>query len=187
MSVQLLAIAYAFVAALLLNVWIATRWSTAFKITMLVLVSVLYIGSYMGMREVQGWPTQDEIPASFRLIWAKIDEPDKDAGTDGQIYLWVQDIDITQRITSEPRAYKLPYELALAEEVAQAMQQTEAGVLLNGKMTRGMLKPKSEEDPTAMAQQMEDSAESDVTGTSNDRIHLEFTELPKSPLPAKST
>jgi hypothetical protein len=184
MPLTLLALAYAIVAALVLNVWVATRWSVHFKFSLVILVAVLYVGTYLGLREIQGWPTTDPMPSSFRLIWAKIEEPDKAFGTEGKIYLWVQELDAASRISGEPRAYKLAYRLDLAEQVEKALNQTEAGSELNGRMTRGILKPQ-EEDAESGLRDAEQEGESEVTGLSDDRIHLEFTELPKSKLPAK--
>ena len=184
MSVSILALAYAVIAALVLNFWITTRWSLHFKISVVALLLILYVGTYLGLRDIQGWPTDDKLPTSFRLIWAKIDEPDKNADTAGQIYLWVQELNVAEQIKGKPRAYKLPYHIDLAEEVQQAMEQTEKGELLNGKMTRGMLKPVDEK--TKNDQQLNnDDGDSDVSGLTDSRIHLEFTEMPKNPLPPK--
>jgi hypothetical protein len=182
-SVSLLAIGYALMAALLLNIWIATRWSTAFKVSMVLLASLLYIGTYVGLKEIQGWPTTDPLPDAFRLLWAKIDEPDKRTSSDGQIYLWVQLIDAADRVSGEPRVFKLPYRIELAEEVEDAIDRLEAGATLNGRRTRGLLKQDSEEvqdTPQTMAEGP------DATGFTDGRVLIEFMELPATTLPAKA-
>jgi len=183
-SSPLLALAYAIVAALILNIWVATKWSTSFKVSLVFLVSILYVGTYFGLREIQGWPTQDPMPDSFRLLWAKIDEPDKATKSDGQIYLWVQQLDLIGQVDGEPRAYKLSYRVDLAENVADALAKIEGGNKLNGKMTRGLLKPESEVEPGPESLAL-DEGESGIDGFSDDRILLEFTELPRTPLPPK--
>ena len=184
MPLTILALAYSLVAALVLNIWLTSRWSLHFKISLVMLVAVLYVGTYLGIREIQGWPSTNSMPASFRLIWAKIDEPDKVAGTPGQIYLWVQELDVARRISSEPRAYKLDYRLDLAEEVERAINQTEKGAEINGSMTRGLLKPK-EDNAESGDPNTEPDGDTGVTGLNDDRVHLEFTELPRNKLPAK--
>ena len=126
MSSQLLAIAYAIIAALTLNIWLSTRWSTGFKVCLIVLVSGLYVGTYFGLSEIQGWPTKNPTPDSFRLLWANIDEPDKGANSDGQIYLWVRQLDLNGQIDGEPRGHKLPYRVDLAENVEDALEKMEA-------------------------------------------------------------
>jgi hypothetical protein len=184
MPLTILALSYSLVAALVLNIWINSKWSVHFKVSLVILVAVLYVGTYFGMREIQGWPTTNKMPDSFRLIWAKIDEPDKALGTEGQIYLWVQKLDVTNQISGEPRAYKLEYDLSLAEEVERAINQTEDGDQLKGKMTRGILKNEEKESESG-ERDTDGEGDSDVTGLSDDRIHLEFTEMPKNKLPAK--
>ncbi len=181
-STPLLALSYALLAALVLNIWIATKWSTAFKISLVLIMTLLYIGTYLGLREIQGWPTTDPMPDSFRLLWAKIDEPDKQSGSEGNIYMWVQNIDAAERLTGEPRAYKLPYRLDLAEKVQSAMNKSEEGAILNGKMTRGMIKEQKEE---LKAEEQIAEGDSDPTGPADGRILLEFTEVPRTQLPAK--
>lgn len=186
MSIQLLALSYALVAALLLNIWIATRWSTGFKVTIILLTTSLYVGTYLGLTEMQGWPTTDPMPESFRLLWAKIDEPEKTTASEGRIYLWVQELDVAERITGQPRAYSLPFEPDLAEEVEAALNKVEEGALLNGRMTRGLLKEESGDENQQANQQVMDEGDSDATGLGDGRILLEFTEMPKTPLPAKA-
>ena len=188
MSTPLLALSYALVAALLLNIWIATRWSTAFKISLILLTACLYVGTYLGLREMQGWPTTDPMPdaARFRLLWAKIEEPDKSSGSEGRIYLWIQKLDVADRLVGQPRAYSLPFRPDLAEEVEAAINKVGEGALLNGRMTRGLLKERSPDDLHIRDLSMIDDGDSEATGLRDDRILLEFTEMPRSPLPAKS-
>ena len=182
MSTPLLAFSYALLAALLLNIWIATKWSTAFKVSLVLITTLLYIGTYIGLREIQGWPTTDPLPDSFRLLWARIDEPDKQSGKEGTIYLWVQKLDVADRLTGEPRAYSLPYRLDLAEDVQSAMNKTEEGVLLNGRMTRGLLK---ENDSDMQPSSPETQGDADETSIGGVRVLLEFSEVPRTRLPAK--
>lgn len=177
MSVTLLVCAYAVAAALLLNVWVATRWPTVVKIVLVVLVTLLYVGSYLGLRDIQGWPSAEPLPDTFRLLWAKIEEPDKAAGSEGQIYLWVRKLDAAQRAVGEPRAYRLAWSLPLAEKVAEALRRTEAGEPLNGSATRQPIKEAGEEKE-------DDSV---VTGLDEGPLQLEFSALPRTLLPAKGS
>ena len=183
MAIPLLALSYALLAALLLNIWIATKWSTAFKISLVMVTTLLYVGTYVGLRDIQGWPSTDPLPDSFRLLWARIDEPDKRSGKEGNIYLWVQKLDVAERLTGEPRAYRLPYRLDLAENVQSAMNKTGQGTLLNGKMTRGLLK---ESDNDMQSTTGETQGDADATSIGDGRALLEFSEVPRTQLPAKS-
>ena len=187
MSVALLAIAYAAIAALLLNLWLSTSWPLAIKIVLVVLVSALYIGSYFGLREIQGWPTAEPLPDSFRLLWAHIEEPDKPLDSDGQIYLWVRKLDSLQRVTGEPRAYRLPWSLALAEKVARALERKEAGELLNGTLTRQPIREKDEQARDEANPQLSDNSDVSPNGLEGGPVQLEFSELPRASLPPKGT
>ena len=60
----------------------------------------------------------------------------------------------------------------------------EGGNPVNGRLTRGLIKPESEEDPASDSPAME-GGESDAKGFSDNRIILEFTEMPRTPLPPK--
>jgi hypothetical protein len=187
MSVYLLAIAYVAVAALLLNVWLSTAWSTTVKISLIVVVTGLYAASYQGLREIQGWPTQQTLPATFHLLWASIEEPDKVAGSQGQIYLWIRKLDRAQQPTGKPRAYKLPWRLELAEQVAAALRRTEAGESLNGSLSRQPIEA-TEEDTNAEHDPVTgDQNNLPSTNLDQEPIQLEFSQLPRAPLPAKAS
>jgi hypothetical protein len=184
MSAPLLAIGYALVVALLLNIWIATKWSVAFKVSLVIIVTLLYVGTYFGLKEIQGWPATEPLPDSFRLLWAKIDEPDKRSNSKGQIYLWIQEVDVAERISGQPRAYKLPYQIDLAEQVEDAINKLGEGATLNGQRTRGLLKQDTDAE-APKSPLTEPADDSDAVGFTDGRILIEFTELPKNTLPAK--
>lgn len=176
----LLAIAYTLVAALLLNVWISTKWHTGVKVLLIAIVAVFYIGTYIGIRDIRGWPTEESVPNSFRLLWAKIDEPNKKEKTKGRIYLWVQKLNDEQILISEPRAHQLPYTIKLAEKIQKAMKKTEAGAELNGTMSQ----------LSDQTQMREEAATEDLDRgfkiiKEEDELVLEFTEQLRAALPPK--
>lgn len=175
-----LAIAYVFIAALVLNLWVATQWRTSVKIILVMLTSLLYIGTYMGIKELRGWPTDEPLPDSFYFVWAKIDEPDKRIASEGQIYLWVQNLTENGEIDSAPRAYQLPYNVQLAEKIEKAMSDTENGDQLSGKSSR---KPdKDLSDGTKLP----DAKGNDVTYFKDAPIVLQFEARAKATLPKKA-
>ncbi len=175
-----LAAAYVFVAALVLNLWLATQWRTSVKVCLVVLVSLLYIGTYMGIKELRGWPTDEPLPESFHFVWAKIDEPDKRIGSKGQIYLWVQALTENGEIDSGPRSYQLSYDVQLAEKVEKAMRDTENGDQLRGKSGRSPDKDLSD------GVKLPDAQGSDVTYFKNAPIVLQFEARAKATLPKKT-
>ena len=36
-----------------------------------------YVFTWMGYKQILGWPSTQVIPDEFRLVWVSIDEPDK--------------------------------------------------------------------------------------------------------------
>jgi hypothetical protein len=179
MTSVLLAIAYALLAALLLNIWISSEWRTSFKLALIAIVGLFYVGTYIGIRDIKGWATEEQVPRSFRLVWAKTEEPDKRTGTQGQIYLWVQALSDSGIIESEPRAYKLPYSIKLAEEVQGALNETKKGVEVDGATAQEVDGIKSDE------QQATSDRRKNLSYVEEKGIILEFKNRPRGKLPSK--
>ncbi len=179
MTNLLLAIAYALIAALLLNIWISTRWATPIKVSIVLCVGLFYAGTYIGIRNIEGWATEEQLPESFRLVWAKTVEPDKRTGTDGQIYLWVQSLDEEGIIDDEPRAYKLPFSIQLAEKIQDALGKSEKGAEVDGKMSHKV------DDVAADGQQIINDQETNLTYFKEKGIIIEFKQRPRRTLPSK--
>lgn len=74
-----------------------------------------------------GWPAGEEPPARFRLLAAHVQQPDKQTGSEGAVFLWAIDAEDMSR-TPEPRAYRLPYSPALHETAAGASAKLGKGV-----------------------------------------------------------
>ncbi|MBV1877298.1 MAG: hypothetical protein KUG79_06625 [Pseudomonadales bacterium] len=182
MSVSLLALAYALVAALVVNIWLRTSWSTAFKFFIAATVCLLYFTTYLAFKELQGQPSHAPLPATFRLIWATIQEPDKQTATAGKILLWAQELDAFGSLQHTSKLYQLDYDLALAEEIQQAVNHRQKGIQLNGRMTRGMLEP--DKNLQQKTQAKNHSPELDLP-LEAEQFYLEFTPLPQNSLPAK--
>ena len=106
-AVVLLSIAYAAVAALLLNLNLATRYAWWVKGAAIVLVSGLYAGSWSGLSGLMGWATVATMPEDFRVLWIAMDEPDKATKEPGFIYFWVRELDEAGLPVGEPRAHRV--------------------------------------------------------------------------------
>ena len=179
MTTLLLAVGYALLAALLLNIWISTPWRTSVKLSLIAIVGLFYVGSFLGIRDIKGWATEAQMPKSFRLVWAKTEEPDKRTGTRGQIYLWVQTLDDAGIIDSEPRAYKLPYSLKLAEKIQSAVNKTMSGVEVDGSTTQEV------DDVKTDGQQTVNDQESKLSPFKDEGIIVDFKNRPHGTLPSK--
>ncbi|MDP4598120.1 MAG: hypothetical protein NWR61_04330 [Pseudomonadales bacterium] len=181
-SVQILAIAYAVIGALLLYLLVATRRSVTFKLFMVVLVSGLYVGTYLGLKELQGWPVEEALPKHFRLHWATINEPDKAQKAKGAIYLWIQPSVPGGKLLATPRAYHLPYELETAEKVQDALRQIDEGKIVEGQLARERLEAETTQDRSSDMPLALDPANAAFQERD---AGLEFTTLQRNNLPPK--
>ena len=118
MTLLLLTLAYVVVTLLLLNIGFRSHWRWQVKFITVVVTAAFYIGTWYGLKHLQGWPLDESLPAEFRLISEYIEQPNKRKGTDGAIYLWVTNL--AEGADSRPRAYRLPYQEALHEDITEA-------------------------------------------------------------------
>lgn len=130
----LLTLAYVAVAALLLNLNLATPRRGAIKGVAIVLVTALYIGAWHGHKALLGWASDDALPERFRLHYATVEDPDKAFRTPGTIYLWVSSLD-GPAARREPRAYRITWDAETARAVLDALAEVERGVAMEGRST----------------------------------------------------
>jgi hypothetical protein len=122
-----LALSYALIGALLLIVLVYARLHWSAKAVAVVVTSVFYIASFVGVRGLLGWATVDRLPVAFKLLQARIVEPHSLEGDPGAIYLWVETLDDGNRPSGVPRAFRLPYRNVLAEKTDKAISEIAAG------------------------------------------------------------
>ena len=122
-----LSISYTLIGALLLVVLVYARLPWSAKAVAVVVTSAFYIASFVGARGLLGWATIDRLPASFKLLQARIVEPHSLEGDPGSIYLWVEALDEDNRPSGIPRAYRIPYQDRLAEKTDKALSEIAAG------------------------------------------------------------
>ena len=175
----LLTLAYAAVAALLLNLGLESRWSLRVKLGAVVVVSLLYYGTYVGLRSMQGWPTGDPPPEEFRLHWVAIDEPDKASGAAGAIYLWLRDLDDAGSPTGPPRAHVRSYDPETAQAAAEALALLEGGKPVNGRVNFSAENSAELTDDSGYDESNRREIEAEG------RSHFEFRQVPPPDLPPK--
>jgi hypothetical protein len=122
-----LSISYAIVGALLLVVLVYARLPWSAKAVAVVVISAFYVASFVGARGLLGWASGDPLPATFKLLQARIVEPHSLEGDPGSIYLWVEALDEGNRPSGIPRAYRIPYSDKLAEKTDKAASEIAAG------------------------------------------------------------
>jgi hypothetical protein len=122
-----LSIAYAVIGALLLIVLVYARLHWSLKAIAVVVTSAFYVISFAGARGLLGWASSERLPVSFKLLQARIVEPHSLEGDPGSIYLWVEELDDDHRPSGVPRAFRVPYNDALAEKTHAAQNEIAAG------------------------------------------------------------
>jgi len=119
--------AYVVIALLLLSINLYSNWSWQIKAGTVILASVFYVITYMSFPPLLGWPTNESPPKQFRLIATHVQQPDKQAGDKGAVYIWLSVI-ADMKTSSPPRAYKLPYSDGLHELVIHAKAKLDKGI-----------------------------------------------------------
>ena len=175
----LLAVCYAAVAALLLNLCLATSWSARVKFAAIAAVSLLYGGTWLGLQALVGWPTDADMPDRFEVQWVTIDEPGP-RGEPGAIYYWVRAFG-TDAGRERPRAHALSFGDANADAAREALSLLQEGKRVEGRMTKELIEVSRDasEEPAAL-----DDGRRPGDGP-QDRPRFEFREMPPPDLPAK--
>ncbi|MFW1676508.1 hypothetical protein ACFVYJ_01840 [Pontibacter sp. JAM-7] len=164
-----LTLAYVFLTAVLLLAVISGRLHWIFKLTLLLLAIGFYWISYQGWKQAQGWPTDAVVPEQFLMHYAVVEEPDKEKGREGGIFLWLTDLKGHQ-LAVEPRAYRIPYDQKTHTNIQLAMKD-----IRNGSVQLGQRSPKPE-DPVSVENKK---------AFGEKKYLLEFSDLPDPALPEK--
>ena len=142
----ILSLAYALVAALLLTLCIALPGKRRLKISLIAFVSVFYAVTWIGHQSMLGWPTGEDLPVDFRVLWITIDEPDKVTREPGGIFFWVRALDEAGIPKGIPRAHRIPFTQEAAEEAQAAIGKMEEGDVMNGTLSRNAVQDKDQQE-----------------------------------------
>jgi hypothetical protein len=103
-----------------------TKW------LLLACLPIFYIGHYLGIQQLYGWPSTATLPDKFILLGQQIIEPDKQKNTTGYIDLWVQ-----AESAETPRLHRLPYSKTLHQQLSDAQQRQTKGKVQQGERISG--------------------------------------------------
>ena len=134
---------YVVLAALLLsiNLWARVRWGI--KAAAIVVTTGFFFITFVSINQLLGWPTDQQMPERFEMLYAVIQEPDPATRDPGAIYIWAMvppdgapadrtRVDRQRTIAVEPgqmpRAYRLPYSRPLHKDIFVARQKVIDGV-----------------------------------------------------------
>jgi hypothetical protein len=132
-DIILLSIAYALLGVLLLVICVFAKVPWPVKAGLIVLTSAFYVVSFFATRGLLGWSSTDPLPPKFKLLGARIVEPHSLEGDPGAIHLWVEALDDDNYPSGVPRAYRLPYDVHLAERTEAAIKASANGVPQGGR------------------------------------------------------
>lgn len=168
-TLLLIVLGYAFITALLALIIIHSKLSFLIKLPLVIITGLFMLVSYQGWKEAQGWPSSSELPDKFLLHASVIEEPDSTEGTDGYIYIWTTDLK-TQQPAAEPRAYVLDYDQDVHSALEDALRN----------MRKGDIQIGSKKDTDSS-----DVSARDFSRLGEQRVVLEFSDLPDPALPEK--
>lgn len=180
-SLLFLGTSYALVAALLMTLCASLPGRRTLKIALITLVSVFYGLTWIGHQNMLGWPTSEQMPDQFRVLWITIDEPDKVNRDLGGIYFWVRDLDEAGIPQGVPRAYHVPFTAQAAEEAETALGKMEEGKVMNGTPSRNIVR--DEQRPEQIDSRYEEADR--LAGDDGFRPLFELKEVKQPTLPPK--
>ena len=178
----MLGVAYALLAALLLNLNLSTSWRHEIKLAAIGLVTLLYFAAYQGTQELRGWAIAQTPPNPFKLHWAVVEEPDKAQKTDGAIYILAQPLSEHGALMARPRLYQLPFSPELAEQIDEALKEVDNGKPLEANLSYKAANP----DEDKRSQKRDGQKSRPDSAGEEDRLKLNFRELASPDLPPKS-
>lgn len=167
-SLLVLTATYALLAFLLLCLCFWTRWAVWLKIGLVLVVTAFYFLAYDSVHGVLGWPAEEALPKRFVLLAVVVDEPSKERGSKGSLFLWVNGIE-DNRPVAEPRSYRLPYEKDMHSLFNEAMKKNRQGI-----SQMGTTEPKT--GPKGFSW---------LRPPGNDKLTIKISDLPRPQLPEK--
>jgi hypothetical protein len=180
---------YVVVAGLLLSLNVLSLWRWWVKAGAIGVTTAFYAGSYVAINAMLGWPATNALPERFEVLSTRIVEPDDARDEDGALYLWIEELDENNVPLARPRAFALPYDDRLAEEVAEVQEQLDAGEEIMGVVQED----DAELEPADGDLRIGEIPEGVELTTNNDTVpfrleglNVEFEELPPVLLPPKS-
>ena len=175
----ILSISYVLIAALLLVFCFYTSFSKKLKLTSIFVVSLFYIFSWKGYIGVLGWPTAEDLPDDFNILWVVIQEPNKNRSNEGELFLWIKEIDEFRKPIGAPRSFKLRWNKENHRIAQEALHKLQEGERLNGKKSYGVLNKENEGKRSNAYETQEGERE-------QGRPSFEFVEVPPPELPPKT-
>lgn len=114
-----------FIALSILILWIVIGSSGNWKLKFFTILTTLFfsVSVTTSIESMKGWPSSENPPEEFQVLWVIVKEPDKSTDDEGSIFIWVRHtkgpgessgwkkylVPFDSHTDGEPRAYKLKY------------------------------------------------------------------------------
>lgn len=173
-------LSYVAMASLLLSFYFYSTLSKTIKNFTILLVTLFYFFTWYSLEELLGWPSQQDMPEKFRILWIDVQEPQNKDGEEGEIYFWVKNLNTLEQPYGKPRAYAIQWSQENAQKAEEALSKMDDGQILNGNISRNILsgdRKKSEGDIYE---------EEGLSSTEAGEPSFEFREIDPPALPPKS-
>jgi len=149
------------------------------------------------IKDYMGWPTEEDLPNKFVVHWVVIEEPDKQTGDKGHVYIWIKPSSKTKNTRetwedyllsfydgeSKPRAHQMSYSKDLHERAQEAIEMIRKGQRVGGLNGRGEGKEGEDKDGNGGQGNNQDGGSGRGSLTRNGGIM--FHQLPPTRLPDK--
>jgi len=124
-------------AAVIGMIAMPTKKHTFKTLVLITLLSHGYLTTYATLKEISGYPTNDDLPEEFEIVWAKVEE----SGDEKFIEIWVKyDTDFHERIYSKFSLARLPSQvsrvhiLPYTEENHEFVESTQEKIIAGQKV-----------------------------------------------------
>ena len=175
-----LILAYLVVTTLLLCFYFYSEFSRLTKNLTVLLVTLSYFYTWFSVEGLLGWPSQEEMPSQFRVLWIDVNEPDKGDSEDGDIFFWVKELNKVDQPYGKPRAYSIKWSEENAKKAEEAITKMEDGEILNGNISRNILTGDQEKSDGAV------NEKEGTSSTDEGEPTFQFKEVSPPVLPTKS-
>lgn len=125
--VLVLTVAYVALGTLLLIVLVHLAIPRIAKMAIVASMTAFYTAVFFFSQSLLGWAAATTVPERFQVLWTRVVEPNPSQQSPGAIYLWVEELDERNIPSGEPRAFIVPYTVALADKVSTAQVEIKKG------------------------------------------------------------
>lgn len=121
----LIVIAFLFVTVLLLGLNVWSKWHWGVKASMTLIAGLMFAGIYFSVLNMQGWPTTEQLPKDFQVVWYYADPPNARINKEGFIVLWI--LHDGKEIERRPRAYEIEYDKKIHKKLQRLRKAMQKG------------------------------------------------------------